>query len=334
MQITAGILKQFADTTVEKITRANFDIMAAYLRGSLVMGDDPLMGNTTDIDLVFIHTDTPRTSRKILRLTDEVHLDIEHHSQIKYLKGRELRVHPWMGPSLYNAQVLYDPQHFLNFTIATVRGMFHREDHTLIRVRSLADNARQAWMELQNSPNISNQQTVTEYLKIIEDTANALSLLVGEPLTDRRFLTTFAKRVQSLDQPGMYAGLMGLLGAPRVEVETLHDWVSVWNTTYNAESITKRPAQIHQYRRDYYLMSLKALLAGEKPKDVLWPLLFTWTQVAGCLPEEDPAFLKWQTTFEQLGLLGVDFPERIQAMDIYLEQVEEKIENWAFEHGA
>lgn len=333
MQITSEILRQFAETTVEKITRVNFDVMAAYLRGSLVMGDDPLLGNTTDIDLVFIHTDTPRTSREILRLTDEVHLDIEHHSQREYLKGRELRVHPWMGPSLYNAQVLYDPQHFLDFTIATIRGMFQREDHTIIRTRTLMESARRSWTELHSSPSLSNQQTVTRYLEIIEDTANALSLLAGEPLTERRFLPAFARRVQSLDQPGMYAGLMGLLGAPRVEVETLRDWLTFWNMAYTAKSAAKRPAQIHPYRRNYYLRAFKALLASEKPKDVLWPLLLTWSRVAGCLPEEEPAFARWQAAFEQLGLLGVDFPERITALDMYLEQAEEKIDSWALERG-
>ncbi len=334
MQITSGILKQFADTTVEKITRANYDILAAYLRGSLVMGDDPLLGNTTDIDLVFIHTDTPRIAREILRLTDEVHLDIEHHSQKEYLKGRELRVHPWMGPSLYNAQVMHDPQHFLDFTIATVRGMFHREDHTMIRVRTLIENARKGWMSLHEAPTTSNHHTVSEYLKCIEDTANGLALLVGEPLTDRRFLIAFARRVQALEQPGMYAGLMGLLGAPRVEVETLQDWVSVWKTTFSSTSIINRPPGIHLYRKDYYARAFEALLASPKPKDVIWPLLHTWTHVTGCLPEGDTAFQKWQSAFEQLGLLGEDFPERVEALDIFLEQVEEKIENWALEHGA
>ncbi len=333
MQIDSGILKKFTDTTVEKITRANYDILAAYLRGSLVMGDDPLLGNTTDIDLVFIHTDTPKVGREILRLTDEVHLDIEHHSQKDYLKGRELRVHPWMGPSLYNAQVLHDPQHFLDFTIATVRGMFHREDHTAVRVRTLIENARKGWMSLQDTPGISNQKTVTKFLKCIENTANALALLVGEPLTNRRFLTAFARRVQSLDQPGMYAGLMGLLGSPRVEIETLRDWVSVWETTYNASSITNRPLEIHPYRKEYFSSAFEALLASKKPKEVIWPLHQTWSQIASCLPQGDAALVKWQAACEQLGLLGSDFQERVDALDLFLEQVEEKIESWALKHG-
>ncbi len=122
MQITTETLKKFADTTVDKYTRANFDIMAAYLRGSLVMGEDPLLVGATYIDLVFIHAGEPDESREILRLTDEVHLDIVHHTQKDYLKGRNLRIDPWMGPCLYNAQVLFDPQHFLDFTIASVRG--------------------------------------------------------------------------------------------------------------------------------------------------------------------------------------------------------------------
>lgn len=334
MQITPQVLRQFADTTVEKYTRTNYDIMAVYLRGSLVFGDDPLLGGTTDIDLVFIHNDTPATEREILRLTDEVHLDIVHHSQREYLRGRELRIHPRMGPCLFNAQVLYDPRHFMDFTIATVRGMFHREDHIIMRSRPLVEEARQAWLELQSAPITDDKQALLVYLDCIEKTANALALLVGEPLSERRFLSAFAQRVEKLERTGMYAGILGLLGAPRAEVETLHDWVAVWETAFSSLTSEDRPVQIHPHRKHYYLKAFQALLESEQPKNVLWPLINTWIAIAELTPSADPAAIRWQEAFKQLGLLGTDFSERLTALDVYLEQAEEVIETWAIQHGA
>lgn len=332
MQINTDTLRQFAETTVEKYTRANFDIMAAYLRGSMVMGEDPFLGGTTDVDLVFIHSDVPAIPREILRLTDEVHLDIVHHAQKEYLKGRDLRVDPWMGPSLYNAQVLFDPQHFLDFTIATVRGMFYRSDHILMRARPLLDAARQRWIEMQGTSE-TLEFPISSYLYCIESTANALALLVGEPLTERRMLSEFAQRVEKLDRIGMYAGILGLLGAPKVGVETLKDWVSIWETTFDAISTQDRPAHIHSYRKLYYLHAFKAHLYGEQPKNVLWPLICSWTAIAKLSQNEAPLFTRWVDVLQQLGLCSEDFQERLAGLDAYMDQAEEVIEIWAMENG-
>jgi hypothetical protein len=334
MQITPETLKQFADTTTEKYTRANFDIMAAYLRGSLVMGENPLLGNSTDIDLVFIHSGTPEVEREILPLTDDIHLDIVHHTQKEYLKGRELRIHPWMGPSLYNAQVLFDPQHFLDFTIATVRGMFYRADHIMMRVRPLMEAARQGWLELLDSSENGNYQSIEKYLHCIANAANALALLVGEPLTERKFLANFARRAERLDRMGMYAGILGLLGAPRVEVKEISDWVSLWESTFDSIPIDERPDHVHTYRRNYYLHGFNAVLESAQPKNVMWPLLNSWITIIQLIPTEEPTAMQCQEAFKQLRLFGNDLSEKLAGLEIYLEQAEDVIETWALENGA
>ena len=334
MQINTETLKQFANTTVEKYTRANFDIMAAYLRGSMVMGDDPFLGGTTDVDLVFIHSDAPTTSREILRLTDEVHLDIEHHAQKEYLKGRDLRVDPWMGPSLYNAQVLFDPQHFLDFTIATVRGMFYRSDHIILRSRPLLEAARQRWLEMQEASETTDENQLDEYLFCIENTANALALLVGEPLPERRMLSWFAQRVEILNRGGMYAGMLGLLGAPKVKVDTLKEWISIWEKTFDSISDDDRPVRIHPYRKQYYLHAFKAILFGDQPKDVLWPLIRSWASFAKEVQDQEALTTQWIDVVQQLGLSNEEFGERLAGLDAYLDQAEEVTEIWAMENGA
>ena len=47
------------------------------LRCSLLT-EHPFLGNTTDIDIVFVHAEEPQVSREILPVTAEVHLDLRH----------------------------------------------------------------------------------------------------------------------------------------------------------------------------------------------------------------------------------------------------------------
>jgi hypothetical protein len=334
MQFTTDNLVQYAKTTVEKITKENYNILAAYLWGSLTLEGDPLLEGTTDIDIVLIHSDTPTVGREISRLTEDIHLDISHHPQDVYFQGRELRVDPWMGPALYNIQILYDPQHFMDFTLASVRGMFHRSDYTLQRVRPLIESARQMWMELQMSYNQKDYYKLRMYLDCIQRAANAVALLVGELLTERRFLAAFSERVGMLDRSGMYVGLAGLLGAPSVEVSTLGDWVAAWEVTFDGIPDVDRPIQLHPYRRNYYLRAFDALLKSERPKDVLWPLLQTWTLAVEAMPEGIQATQSWRKACQQLGLLGNALVERLAGLNIYLGQIEQIIDEWAHDQGA
>ena len=65
-----------------------------------------------------------------------------------------------------------------------------------------------------------------------------------------------------------------------------------------------------------------------------WPLLRTWTHAIQLLPDDHPALHSWQEALGQLGLLGDGFQERIEAMDKYLDLVEESLEKWGRENGA
>ena len=142
MQLTPEVLQQFAQTAVEKLVQ-----VIEHPRGIPVWigctNGEPLIGGTTDVDVILIHTTEPQVKREILRLTEDVHLDIGHHFQENYRQGRELRIDPWMGPTLFNAKPIHDPRHFLDFTQASVRGLYNREDHKMQRSRAFHDRARQ-----------------------------------------------------------------------------------------------------------------------------------------------------------------------------------------------
>ncbi len=125
--------------------------MAAYLTGSL-RTDNPFLGNATDIDIVFVHAGEPKIRREIIPLTPEIHLDIVHNPRSLYDKPKELRVHPWLGPELYDPLPLYVTQHFFEFIQAGVRDRYNEPANVQVRSHRLAENARQVWSESASRP--------------------------------------------------------------------------------------------------------------------------------------------------------------------------------------
>ena len=151
MRITRETLHTIARELAENYARRNRDLACIYLTGSL-LGDSPLLGGTTDIDLVFVHTSAPAFPREVVRLSDEVHLDIAHFSQTVFHQPRHLRVEPWIGAHLFNNAIsLYDTAHWFELPkpapvhSSTCRKMWSP-------VRALAAEARQSWLDLEMNP--------------------------------------------------------------------------------------------------------------------------------------------------------------------------------------
>ena len=333
MRITRETLLKNARDTITQRTRADRGIVSVYLTGSL-LGDDYLMGGAADIDLVFVHTDRPEIEREIVRLIDEIHLDIAHHAQRDYRQARSLRLHPWLGPTLNTCKPLYDPQHFLDFTQASVRGQFDRADNVVARARQQAEHARQIWSAYADSMPAPGPQAVTDYLRSVDHAANAVASLSGPPLTERRYLLNFPARAEAAGRPGLQAGLLGLLGAPHAELETLRLWLPLWQAAFEALPPDPALLRLAPARHAYYQLAFESLLNGNQPRAVLWPLLRTWTLAISHLPVGGPQRQAWVDACEHLGLQGPAFAERIQALDAFLDMVEETLEEWARINGA
>jgi hypothetical protein len=233
MRVTHETLLRVVRDTVAQRTRIDRSLMSVYLSGSL-LEDEYMLGGTTDIDLVFIHTDLEGPDREIVRLTDEIHLDIAHHLHKDYRQTRRLREHPWLGPTLERCVIFHDPQHFMDFTQASVRGQFDRPDHVMERSRRQAEHARQVWLYYHEQKHKAGPKEISDYLRAIEHAANAIASLSGPPLTERRFLLKFPQRMQAIGHPGLYPGLLGLIGGPNVNVDVLRSWLPDWEAAYHA----------------------------------------------------------------------------------------------------
>jgi hypothetical protein len=333
MRITNEILLKLAKDTAARSVQEDRSLLAVYLHGSLLR-ETPLLGNTTDIDLFYIHNEEVALEREIVRLTDDVHLDISHHSHKVYRQPRELRQHPWLGPIINSCKILYDPQHFLDFAQASVRGQFDRPDQVMGRISSLSEHARQIWLGFHLEPKEPRPQDILKYLRAIDHAVNAIAGISGPPLTERRFLLDLPARMDAVHRHGFYPAVLGLLGAPMVDAEVLRSWLPAWQEAYLALSPDRAPLRLHPHRLPYYQHAIEAILASDQYHDVLWPFWHTWTVAICDLPEDSVHRTAWQDAGQRLGLVGAGFAERIRALDSFLDTVEDTLELWARENGA
>jgi len=333
MRLDKENLLNLARDFVAERTRSSYHILAVYLCGTLLK-EDYMLGGTADVDLVFIHIVDAPVKREIVRLADEVHLDISHQLQEEYSRPYQLRSHPWMGSTMFECKALHDPRHFIDFTQAGVRGQFDRPDYVLARASSQAEHARQMWSSLTASPTKPGPKELEIYLRSVNHAANAIALLSGPPLTERRFLLGFPRKAEAVGRPGLFPGLLGLLGGPNVDAESMRLWLPAWQETMAALPSSECPPRLHPDRHLYYLRAFEAILGMEEPRAVLWPLLNTWTQAMLVLPPDAPQQDAWRSAFQYLGLAGPEYTERLAALDAYLDLVEETLADWARESGA
>jgi hypothetical protein len=335
MRITREALIKVARENADLRARQDRSIVTIYLIGSL-LGDEPLIGGVTDIDLVMIHNGTPLQERELVKLSDEIHLDITHQPQSLYHQPRLLRVDPWMGPAIYATSPLHDTQHWFEFAQASVRSQFTRADYALERARPFAETARQNFLLLrsQTAPSTDPVETLRTYLEAVEAAANAIASLSGVPLTLRRLLLTFPERAVAVGQADLYGRLMGLLGANHVDTVVMRSWMPAWGAAYEAASqLPSAPLALHPYRRLYYERAIETLLAGERPQTALWPLISTWTQALTALHDASSFQEPWMQACQAL-LLGPDDREAaLSALDAFLDTVEEILDRWAQENG-
>lgn len=325
MRITRELLLNIAENTAAERAEKDPSIVGVYLCGSVLAGSDPLLGGTADIDLVFIHQDYDR-KREIIRLTEDVTLDIAHHAKASYQPPKELRLHPELGSLMFSAQLLHDPEHFIDFVQAAVRAMFWERDNVLMRSGKLLQSARQTWLRFHNSPVEYGPEQVVTYLKAVENAANAVVCLTGMPQGERRFLLEFPERAEAAEQPEFYPALLELICGEMDIPDAVRSWLPDWDADFlNLNLSYEVPPKLHKHRQAYYRRSFDEILEGEQPEAVLWPFLHTWNEMALTMPSQVDG---WRLACEMMGLIGAGFEERLDGLDAYLDRVEELLEGW------
>ena len=330
MRITRSTLHKIAKDTVAQRVKTDHNVMAALLVGSTLF-EDPFIGQTTDIDIVFVCFNEADAARQIVKLTNEVSLDLYFVESTAFEPARKLRTDPLLGYVMYDSLPLFETQHFFEYTQAIVRAGFDEPVNVLARARNFSTPARELWMELSLGSS-SRPEDVLKYLKAVYHAANAVASLSGPPLTDRRFLMEFENRTRTIDRPDLYGAVLNLLGAPGISAEELLGILPTWATAYHAAG-DNADLLIHPDRIAYHRSALEVLLQGERPMSALWLLLRTWATAASSLLEYGPEYVAWKTVFERLGLVGDGFEAKVQTLDKFLDDTEEMLDTISADNG-
>jgi hypothetical protein len=336
MRVTRESLIRIAKETAQERAFNNPDIIAAYLTGSLLVDPgDPMLGGTTDIDLILIHNTKPAIAREIAKLTPDFHLDIGHRMKAEFKSARELRTDPLLGFEMYDPMLLYQREKFFEFVQAGLRAgfEFHAPALMLGRCRKLLAEGRKGWIDLMESTRASaGPVQVWQYLHAVNAAGNTIAELSGGPLAERRFLLDFPLRAQAAEHPEFAATFFNLIGAGHVDASVLTGWLPEWKDAFltAAESSRVDPS-IHAARLNYYEKAIESLLSGESPLAALWPLLHTWTLAVNVLDER--RIQPWQAACQKLGLFGSAFEESEATLDKYLDDIEIRLDEIATANG-
>ena len=334
MRVTRESLIRIAKETSQERSFNDRGVIAAYLTGSLVGDTDPMLGGTTDIDLVLVHSVPPSAGREIVKLTPDFHLDIHHRSKSEFRSPRELRADPDLGYEMYDPMLLSEREKFFEFVQAGLRAgfEFHAPSLVLARCRKLLAAARRGWMSLTGIGNDNRPAQVLEFLHAVAYAANAVAELNGGPLGERRFLLQFPARAEAAARPDFTETVFSLLGAPQVDAATLASWLPAWGADFlGAAQDPKADPNIHAARLTYYGKGIEALLAADAPLTALWPLIHTWTLASQVLDQQ--AATPWQGACQRLGLLGLELHQKLSDLDGFLDQIEMRLDEIAVASG-
>ena len=334
MRITRDTLLKIARDTAAQRVRTHRRLICIYLTGSLLT-DEPLIGGIADIDLIFVHDSEPPMRREVVRLVDEVHLDIGHYSQAEFSQPRHLRQDPWLGPYITSHPILlHDSAHWFDFAQAAITAQFNNPENVLARAHTLSEAARQSWLALRLR--LAGQVTPDQfwsYLKAVENAGNAFASLSGAPLTERRFWLSLPERAETLGRPGLAYGLLDLLLPEPLAADDWQAWQSPWQAVLaSAGPIADCPPRLNPARLFYYGRAAAALFETQ-PAVSAWIALRTWTQAAALLSPDDPALAAWHAVLPALGFDGPGFSARLDGFDAFLDSLEETLDDWGKANG-
>ena len=328
MRITREMLIKLARDTVEKRFKPDPNVVAVFLIGS-VLREEPLLGGATDIDLLVITRGEPTFEREIVKLSNEIHLDIVSETEKVYAKPRELRTDPWRGWTMWDPMLLHEKSKFFEYTQSSLRAQFEDPANLLARARSFAEPARQAWTMSQ----LGGEPSLREYLAMLENAANALATLTGFPLAERRFLLEFPQRANLAGRPELAETLLALVGGMNATPDQIRAWLPGWEAAFAKASQSPHDLRIHAARLDYYKQAILSLLESEIPASGLWPLLQSWSLCVESGNLQDEHLVAWNKALNTLALDGPGLSLRLQGLDRYLDGLEEALDQLTSEYN-
>lgn len=329
----ATLVKIARDTALKRM-QARPSLLSAYLTGSVAAGE-PMLGDATDIDLVLIDSLPPPAAREVVRLTDQVALDIHHRHRDEYANAKLLRGHPWRGPELAEPLFLHDPTHFFELAQASARGQFHRPENVATRARTFAAWARDA-LHVGELPGAEPEAPVAlaDLCQAALNAANAAITLTGFPAGGRRLAMKLEAAARKLGRQDLYTAFIDLFGAPAVDEATATQFLADWSAAYRAGP-SAADELIHPARRTLYERGFHAMIQAGRPADALWLMVLTWNALMRNVPTGGGHADRWAAFLQRLGLApAAAYAARVQQAVEYVDAVTALVEDWAERNGA
>jgi len=326
--ISRETLLQIARDAAAQRMAARRSLLSAYLTGSVAAGE-PLLGEATDIDLILIDAEAPLQEREIVRLSDQVILDILYRPKHAYANAKTLRTDPWRGPEMCAPYFLSDPTHFFELAQASVRGQFHRPDYVVGRARACLHLAREE-LHLGAVPGAEPQAPVTlaNFCQALWYASNACLCLNGFPAGRRRLTLHLAQA-----QPEMYAAFSALWSDVPLTAESAQLWLEDWSAAYLAGQSSDNEL-IHPARRSVYARGFQAQIQAGRGSDCWWLMLYTWQACLKNLAGDSLHADRWTAFLEQLHMgSAANFAFRLRQVQQYVEQAAAVVERWALANG-
>jgi hypothetical protein len=169
-------------------------------------------------------------------------------------------------------------------------------------------------------------------LNVASNAANALVSLNGAPIPERRLLADFPARAQSMDQDDLIQGLFASV-ASSTNAQSIARWLPAWENAFRAAAQAPGDLRLHSARLAYYKTAIEAQLASNLPTAALWPMLYTWSLAADNDNFNEEQTRDWEAFCVEMGLDAGSRAQRLQAQDVFLDRLEEILEQVAVDNG-
>jgi hypothetical protein len=329
----ATLIKIARDLAAQRLS-ARPSLLSAYLIGSVAAGE-PMLGDATDIDLVLIDSNPPPAAREIIRLTDQIALDLHHRHRDLYTNAKSLRGHPWLGPELAEPLFLHDPTHFFELAQSSARGQFHRPENVAARARAFVAWAR-AELHVGLLPGAEPEApvSVANFTQALLNAANAAITLSAFPGAGRRLVMKLEAAARRQQRADLYEGFLALLAGPQLDRPVAESLLTSWLAAYRAGQASSDEL-VHPARRTIYERGFRAQIEADRAADMAWLMLHTWNTCRLNMPRDPEQDAQWQAFLDHLGLAEpAGYARRVsQAVD-YVSLVDELVEQWAAANGA
>lgn len=329
----ATLIKIARDAAQQRMA-ARPSLVSAYLTGS-VAANEPMLGEATDIDLVLIDAAPPPAPREVVRLTDQVALDVHYRARADYANPKTLRVHPWLGPELAEPLFLHDPTHFFELAQASARGQFYRPEFVAARARTFLAWAREA-LHIGLLPGAEPEAPVTigALCQAMLFAANAGISLADFPGAGRRLVIKLGAAASKLRRADLHDEFLALWGGDRLPTDRAERLLAGWQAAYRAGQ-SGTDELIHPARRTIYERGFRALIQADRAAEGLWLMLATWNACMQNVPRDSATAEAWVGFLGELGLADADaYNARVQQAVDYVTLVDGLVEGWAESNGA